>query len=90
MKNLILVLSIFFAACASPPKDVPSELLKDFIDQFNASPGWGGLPSGSDFSAVDFGKTLNSTRDQLTTLSAIDTSKLSFTVGNNSEIRNQN
>lgn len=82
MKKLFPLLLLLMVACqeATPDKKAVSttQEFNNFIENFNPSLGWGGLPTNSDFSAESFSKAHATVGNQLKTLNKIDTSTLSF------------
>lgn len=82
MKKILPLMMLLFVACQEANVDEKAisttEQFNQFIENFNPSLGWGGLPMNSDFSAASFGKAHAAVGDQLSLLNEIDTSALSF------------
>ena len=82
MRKILLAFVVLAIGCRNSTPD-PQEIssttqLNSFIENFDPSPGWGGLPEGSDFSAAGFEEAHKKTQQQLLDLRAIDTAQLSF------------
>jgi len=82
MKKILPLLLLLIIACQEANLDKKAvsttEQFEQFIQNFNPSLGWGGLPTNSDFSTNSFNKAHAAVGNQLKTLNEIDTSALSF------------